>query len=119
MTEAQYRQMLANRARRSVALFAGGAADGLLRRASREAKRRSTAEEAWNSVVAVEIAEQSAVASYRDGALLIEAASAVVRERIRRQAGTMLRQLKARVPGLVSLRIAAPGEDDGPREEVD
>lgn len=119
MTEAQYRQMLKNRTRRTLALFAAGAADGLLRTASRDAKRRRGADEAWNLVTADEWAGQTSVASMQDGTLIVEASSAVVRERIRRQSGTLLRQLKARVPGLAALRIVAPAECQEPREEVD
>lgn len=119
MNERQYRQMLSNRARRSVALYSGGAADGMLRTAARDVKRKNAAQEIWHAIAAPEWAGGAAVASMRDGTLIVEAASAALRERIRRQAGTLLRQLKDRVPGLVALRIAAPDEDAGPREEVD
>jgi hypothetical protein len=119
MNERQYRQVLSNRARRSAALYSGGAADGMLRAAARDVKRKNAAAEVWQALAAPEWAGQAAVVSMRDGTLIVEVPSAVLRERIRRQAGTLTRQLKDRVPGMVALRIAAPNEDAGPREEVD
>lgn len=119
MTEQQYRQMLSNRSRRSIPLFASGTVDALLSAAARDARKRELAEEAWRAITPPEWSEQAYVASLREGMLIVEAGSAAVRERIRRQAGTLQRQLKVRVPGLIGLRVTAPGDDDGPREEVD
>ncbi|MBI5863459.1 MAG: DUF721 domain-containing protein [Planctomycetes bacterium] len=114
MNDRQYRQMLLNRTRRLTPLFASGAGDGLLRRAARDVRGRRTAQAAWEAVSPPEWATVARVASCREGVLLIEAAAPAWRERIRRQAGALLRPLQERVGGLKSIRVVAPGEEEQP-----
>lgn len=110
MNERQYRQTLTNRKRRGVEiLFAGAAANALLRDAARDARQRRSAEAAWEAIAPAEYAKCVRVGCVREGIVQLDVPDSAMRERVRRQLGKFLQQMRQRMPGVSALRVVDPG----------
>ncbi len=120
MTERQYRQTLANRKRRGgEVLFGGVAANSILRDAARDARQRRSAEAVWQDIAPPEFAECVRVGCVREGVVQLDVPDAAMRERVRRQLGRFLQQMRQRMPGVSALRVTDPGSIMDEQQEVD
>ena len=120
MTERQFRQIVTNRKRRGgEVLFGGSAANSLLRDAARDARQRRSAEAAWEAIAPVELADGVRVGCVREGVVHLDVRDAAMRERVRRQVGRFLQQMRQRMAGVSALRVTDPGSIKDEQQEVD
>lgn len=120
MTERQFRQIVTNRKRRGgEMLFGGAAANALLRDAARDARQRRLAEAAWEAIAPDEFADEVRVGCVREGVVHLDVPDAAMRERVRRQLGRFLQQMRQRMPGVSALRVTDPGGIKDEQQEVD
>lgn len=110
MNERQFRQIVTNRKRRAgEMLFGGAAANSILRDAARDARQRRSAEAAWANIAPAEFVDCVRVGCVREGVVQLDVPDAAMRERVRRQLGRFLQQMRQRMPGVSALRVIDPG----------
>lgn len=119
MTERQFRHMLTNGALRGERLFESAAAAALLRRTARAVRARQAAQDAWCAIVGDEWAACSRVASVVDGVATIECSDAVQRERIRREAPSLLNQMRSKTRSVRALYITDAQGRSAASEDTD
>lgn len=119
MNERQFQQTLKNRARRTARLVTDAPLCRVIREIARDVRELERAADSWRKVARPEWLAVARAVEVRDGALIVEVASPVMLERIRRQQAALSSQIARQTPGVRCVRVvwagAADARDGGER----